>query len=94
MNKGTRRTITKSKDWNGIWDILQLDKEKRENLINIQKDLLEHDKNLKRWTRELLNTKDNLLEEVNKISIIVNDRALHAFSSKKTLKTILWINEV
>jgi hypothetical protein len=94
LNKGTRKTIHKQKDWNKIWGILSLTKEKKKKLIDVQQDLVQTSTKLKKDLKEFVNIKNEVIKNAIEISRIVNNKALQIFSTSKTLNTILWVNKV
>jgi len=98
--KGLRRRTKSNEEngihegWNGIWDILKLNKGKKEILISLQENLREFKTNLQTRILEFLQAKNKMWDEAEKISNFVNEKGLSLFSSKKTIKAILWILSV
>ncbi len=98
--KNLRRRVKHSSEdppvntWNGVWNILKLNKYKKEALIGIQESLNAAKERLLKSVNEFLNSKNKLWEEAEKISSLIREKALGVFSAKRTVATILWIHDV
>jgi len=80
--------------WDDVWNIINLNKQKKEALTDLKEPLLKLNSKLQEAVKNFLESKDKLLQTVKEISEIIQKQGLSVFQFKKSLKMIKWINEV
>lgn len=94
IRKEENKRKPKENFWDDVWNIIHLNKQKKEALINLKDPLLRLNNTLQEAVRNFLISKDKLLQTAKEISDVIQEGALSIFQFKKTLTMIKWINEV
>lgn len=94
IRKNSEKKRPKENLWDNIWDIVHLNKQKRESLTTLKSSLIKLKERLQCLVKNFLTAKDQLLDISKDISNLIRREALFIFQYKKTLKMLRWINEV
>lgn len=94
VRKETEKKKPKENFWDNIWNIVHLNKQKKESLVNLQPPLTKLRARIQASVKDFLEAKDHLLEVAKDIADVIQNKVLLIFQYKKTLKMIRWINEV
>jgi len=96
--KTVRKEVEKKKPrenfWDDVWNIINLNKQKKEALTDLKEPLLKLNNKLQEAVKNFLELKDKLLQTVKEISEVIQKQGFSVFQFKKSLKMIKWINEV
>ena len=89
-----KKSINGQEPLNDIWDIININKQKKESLLNLQKSLIEFDGKVKCAIKKLFEAKDEVLNIASNISSFTESSLLSVFQYKKILEIFNWINMV
>lgn len=94
IRKESEKSKPKENFWDEVWNVVHLNKQKKDSLIALKKSLARLNRRLQESVRKFLEAKDDLVQVAREVSELVQEEALAVFQFKKTLKLIKWISDV
>ena len=82
------------KDWDEVFKIVKLNKEKKTSLLSLQQVLEDSKAKLNKAVQDFIELKNKAWSEAEKITAAVHEKAIPLFSSRRALNIVLWVHKV